>query len=136
MFAMQWNDFRENTGSEFGDLRQDKKFTDVTLVSEDGQQGEAYKMVLVALSPFFWNILKRNKHPHPLIYMRGARPESLKTMVDFFYQGEANVYKENLDLCQGRRLRPILCCFLFRKIQSPSLIFFRFICFRQKYMMT
>ena len=54
-------------------------------------------MVLVASSPFFPNILKRNKHPHPLIYMRGVRPENLMAMVDFFYHGEANVYQENLD---------------------------------------
>merc|ERR1739845_99172 len=33
-------------------------------------------MVLVATSPFFMNILKRNKHPHPLIYMRGGKPEN------------------------------------------------------------
>ena len=75
--CLQWNDFRENVSSAFGDLRQDKEFTDVTLVCEDGQQVEAHKVVLVASSPFFLNILKRNKHPHPLIYMRGVRPENL-----------------------------------------------------------
>ena len=68
--CLQWNDFKENASSAFGDLRQDKEFTDVTLVCEDGQQVEAHKLVLVASSPFFLNILKRNKHPHPLIYMR------------------------------------------------------------------
>merc|ERR1712200_184365 len=95
--CLQWNDFKENVSSAFGDLRQDKEFTDVTLVCEDGQQVQAHKVVLVASSPFFLNILKRNKHPHPLIYMRGVRPENLKAMVDFFYHGEANVYQENLD---------------------------------------
>ena len=81
---LQWNDFKENISSAFGDLRQDKELTDVTLVCEDGQQVEAHKVVLVASSPFFLNILKRNKHPHPLIYMRGVRPENLMAMVDFF----------------------------------------------------
>ena len=95
--CLQWNDFKENISSAFGDLRQDKEFTDVTLACEDGQQVEAHKVVLVASSPFFQNILKRNKHPHPLIYMRGVRPENLMAMVDFFYHGEANVYQENLD---------------------------------------
>ena len=70
--CLQWNDFKDNVSSAFGDLRQDKEFTDVTLVCEDGQQVEAHKVVLVASSPFFLNILKRNKHPHPLIYMRGG----------------------------------------------------------------
>jgi len=95
--CLQWNDFKENVCSAFGDLRQDNEFTDVTLVCEDGQQVEAHKVVLVASSPFFLNILKRNKHPHPLIFMRGVRPENLMAMVDFFYHGEANVYQENLD---------------------------------------
>merc|ERR1719494_1181845 len=95
--CLQWNDFKENVSSAFGDLRQDKEFTDVTLVCEDGQQVEAHKVVLVASSPFFLNILKRNKHPHPLIYMRGVRPDNLMAMVDFFYYGEANVYQENLE---------------------------------------
>ena len=95
--CLQWNHFRENISSAFGDLRQDKEFTDVTLACGDGQQVKAHKVVLVASSPFFLNILKRNKHPHPLIYMRGVRPENLMAMVDFFYNGEANVYQENLD---------------------------------------
>merc|ERR1712200_327942 len=95
--CLQWNDFKENISLAFGDLRQDKEFTDVTLACEDGQQVQAHKVVLVASSPFFLNILKRNKHPHPLIYMRGVRPENLMAMVDFFYHGEANVYQENLD---------------------------------------
>ena len=95
--CLQWNDFSENISSAFGDMRQDKEFTDVTLACEDGQQVEVHKVVLVASSPFFLNILKRNKHPHPLIYMRGVRPENLMTMVDFFYHGEANIYQENLD---------------------------------------
>ena len=95
--CLQWNDFRENISSAFGDLRQDKELTDVTLACEDGQHVKAHKVVLVASSPFFLNILKRNKHPHPLIYMRGVRPGNLMAMVDFFYNGEANVYQENLD---------------------------------------
>ena len=70
---LQWNDFKENVCSTFGDLRQDNEFTDVTLACEDGQQVEAHKVVLVASSPFFLNILKRNKHPHPLIYIKGVK---------------------------------------------------------------
>ena len=95
--CLQWNDFKENVSSAFGDLRQDREFTDVTLACEDGQQVEAHKVVLVASSPFFQNILKKNKHHHPLIYMRDVRTENLMAMVDFFYHGEANVYQENLD---------------------------------------
>ena len=38
--CLQWNDFKENVNSAFGKLRDDKEFTNVTLVCEDGQQME------------------------------------------------------------------------------------------------
>ena len=95
--CLEWNDFRDNVCSAFGDLRDDKEFTDVTLACEDGQQVEAHKMVLIASSPFFLNLLKKNKHPHPMVFMRGVKFEDLVSMVDFLYNGEANVYQEDLD---------------------------------------
>ena len=95
--CLKWNDFQENAISAFGTLREDREFSDVTLVCEDGQQVEAHKVILASSSPFFQNLLKRNKHPHPLIYMRGLKSEDLVAMIDFLYFGEANVYQENLD---------------------------------------
>ena len=94
---MKWNDFQENLNSAFGSLRNDQEFSDVTLACEDGTQIEAHKVVLATLSPFFMEILKRNKHPHPLIYMRGVKAEELTATVDFLYYGEANVGQENLE---------------------------------------
>ena len=95
--CLKWNDFQENAISAFGTLREDREFADVTLACEDGQQMEAHKVILASSSPFFMNLLKRNKHPHPLIYMRGLKSEDLVAIVDFLYLGEANVYQENLD---------------------------------------
>ena len=54
-------------------------------------------MILAASSPFFQNLLKRNKHPHPLIFMRGVKSEDLSAILDFLYSGEANVNQENLE---------------------------------------
>ena len=95
--CLKWNDFQVNAASAFGSLRDDREFSDVTLACEDGQQVEAHKVILAASSPFFQNLLKRNRHPHPLIYMRGIKSENLQAIVDFLYCGEANVYQENLD---------------------------------------
>ena len=92
--CLQWNDFKENTVSALGRLREDNDFADVTLACEDGQQMEAHKVILSASSPFFQSLLKRNKHPHPLIYMRGVNSEELVAIVDFLYRGEANVIKK------------------------------------------
>ena len=94
--CLQWNDFRENVSSAFGDLRQDKEFTDVTLACEDGQQVEGHKVVLIASSPFFLNILKRNKHSHPLIYMRGVMSENIIAM---HYRLRRNLEIRNLPKC-------------------------------------
>ena len=95
--CLQWNEFQTIVSSAFGDLREDKDFTDVTLACEDGKQVEVHKVVLASSSPFFMQLLKRNKHPHPLIYMKGLKSENLMSMLEFFYFGEANVYQENLD---------------------------------------
>ena len=95
--CLQWNNFQQNVKFAFGNLREDKYFTDVTLACEDGQQLEAHKVIMAASSPFFQKLLETNKHPHPLIYMRGLKSEDLVAIVDFLYCGEANVYQENLD---------------------------------------
>ena len=81
----------------FGSLKEDKDFTDVTLVCEDGKQVDVHKVILASSSPFFQNILKKNKHPHPLIYMRGMKSDVLLGIMDFLYCGETNVYHENLE---------------------------------------
>jgi len=95
--CLKWNDFQQNTNTAFGSLRNDTNFSDITLVCEDGQQLDAHKVILAASSPFFHTMLRRNKHPHPLIYMRGVKSEDLVAIVDFLYYGEANVYQENID---------------------------------------
>ena len=95
--CLQWNDFQDNIKSAFGSLRDDSDFTDVTLACEDGKQVEAHKVILAASSPFFQKLLGRNRHPHPLIYMRGMKSDDLLAIVDFLYRGEANVFQDNLD---------------------------------------
>ena len=35
--CLQWNDFQENVKVSFGNLRDDKYFTDVTLACDDGK---------------------------------------------------------------------------------------------------
>ena len=52
--CFQWNEFRNNVSSAFGDLRAGKEFTDVTLACEDGEQVEKVdKVILTPSSPFF-----------------------------------------------------------------------------------
>ena len=95
--CLKWNDFQENLNSAFGGFRNDQEFSDVTLACEDGTQVETHKVILASSSPFFMEVLKRNKHQHPLIYMRGVKADEMVAMIDFLYYGEANVNQESLD---------------------------------------
>ena len=95
--CLQWNDFKENIISSVGNLREDQEFTDVTLACEDGRRIEAHKIILAGSSPFFDNLLKRNKHSHPLVYMKGMKSEDMAAIVNFLYRGEANVFQESLE---------------------------------------
>ena len=95
--CLKWNDFQENLNSAFGAFRDDKELADVTLACEDGSHVIAHKVILGASSPLFMGILTKNKHPHPLVYMRGVRKSELIAILDFIYCGEANVDQENLD---------------------------------------
>ena len=96
-FCLKWNDFRENIAETSRALREDLHFSDVTLVCEEDHQIEAHRVILSACSPFFSSILKKNKHSHPMIYMRGLKSKDLIAIVDFIYHGEANIYQEDLD---------------------------------------
>ena len=95
--CLQWSDFKDNVNSAFGNLREDKDFSNVILACEDGQQVEAHKVILAASSPFFQKMLTRNSHPHPLVFMRGVKSDVLLAVVDFLYCGKANMLQQNLD---------------------------------------
>ena len=82
---MNLSNHHKNIGDTFEKLRHDSEFTDVTLVCGDGQQVEAHKVILASKSPFFLEILGKNKHPHPLIYMKGIKFDELNALVDFIY---------------------------------------------------
>ena len=96
-FCLKWNDFQSNISSSFGDLRKEQDFSDVTLTCDGNQQIQAHKVILAASSSFFRRVLKHNKNLHPLLYMRGLNTSQLSDVVDFIYQGEVNIFQEDLD---------------------------------------
>jgi len=95
-FCLRWNDFESNISNAFKELRDDKDFFDVTLACDD-EQIQAHKVILSACSPFFRNILRRNPHQHPLLYMKGVKYTDLQSVLNFMYHGEVNVAQEELN---------------------------------------
>jgi len=95
-FCLRWNDFEANISGAFRELREDKDFFDITLACDD-EQVEAHKVILSACSPFFRTVLKRNKHQHPLVYLKGVRYTDLLSVLNFMYHGEVNVAQEELN---------------------------------------
>jgi len=90
-------EFEVNLSKNCRELREDEDFCDVTLACED-KQIEAHKVILSGSSPMFKDLLKRNPHPHPLIYLRGIKYGHLVNLLDFIYTGEAKITSEELDV--------------------------------------
>jgi len=95
-FCLRWNDFEANISTAFRELREDKDFFDVTLACDDDQI-QAHKVILSACSPFFRTVLRRNKHEHPLLYLKGVKYIDLVAVLNFMYHGEVNVAQEELN---------------------------------------
>jgi len=95
-FCLRWNDFESNISVAFRELRDDKDFFDVTLACDD-EQIQAHKVILSACSPFFRNILRRNPHQHPLLYLKGVKYTDIQSVLNFMYHGEVNVAQEELN---------------------------------------
>merc|ERR1712168_741723 len=76
--------------------REEKDFFDVTLACDDSQI-QAHKVILSACSPFFRNVLRRNPHQHPLLYLKGVNYTNLQSVLNFMYYGEVSVAQEELN---------------------------------------
>jgi len=95
-FCLRWNDFESNISLAFRELKDNEDFFDVTIACED-EQINAHKVILGACSPFFRDILRRNPHQHPLIYLSGVKLVDLQSVLNFMYHGEVSVAQEELN---------------------------------------
>ena len=94
--CLHWNDLAANFINTLYDLKEDKDFTDLTLVCAD-KQVEVHKVVLASSSNFFRRIMKDIKHSHPLIYLSGIKFKDLDAVLSFIYLGQVNLAQEDLD---------------------------------------
>ena len=106
-FCLKWNDFKTSVSNSFSQFRNEDYLHDVTLVSDDHKKISAHKLVLSACSEYFKDIFKNNHHPHPLICLDGVSSEDLRNIMDYMYNGEVQIYQDNLDrfLVVAQRLK-------------------------------
>ena len=108
-FCLKWNDFHSNVSKSFELFRNEDYLHDVTLVSDDHKQVSAHKLVLSACSEYFKDIFKLNIRPnsHPLVCLDGIKSDDLKNIMDYIYNGEVQIFQENLDrfLVVAQRLK-------------------------------
>jgi len=93
--CVRWNDFESHFSVAFRELREAKELFNVTLACDEDQI-QAHKVVLAACSPLFRSILQRNPHDHPLLYFKDVKLSNLQLVLDFMYNGEVKVAKEEL----------------------------------------
>ena len=96
-FLFKWNNFQSTVARSFGALRAEEEMFDVTLVSDDEVAISAHKLILSASSSFFKSILKKNVHPHPLIYLSGVSSPNLMRVLDYVYEGKVQLREEQVE---------------------------------------
>jgi len=96
-YQLTRNDFELCAKNAFKNLLGQEDFSDVTLACSDNKQLKAHKVILGACSPFFKDILLRNPHQHPLIYLKGISIDDLEAIIKFIYQGQTSISETNLD---------------------------------------
>ena len=96
-FSLKWNDYQSNWSRSLSQLRKEKDFADVTLVTDDKVKFSAHRILLSSCSNTFNFILKEYTHANPLIYLSGVSSVNLSFVLDYIYNGEVNLYQEQLD---------------------------------------
>ena len=96
-FSLKWNDFHSNVSNSFSLLRNEDYLQDVTIVTDDNEQVAAHKLVLSACSEYFKNIFKKNKHSNPLLCLEGVGSKDVRNVMDYMYNGEVQIFQEDLD---------------------------------------
>ena len=95
-FCLKWNDFSSNMAESFKGLREEKAFCDV-MISCEGQQLQAHKMIVSACSPFFKKMIEfQQKEKHPIIILKDVSFLHMSAILEFMYHGEVSVTQEEL----------------------------------------
>ncbi|XP_011506318.1 PREDICTED: zinc finger protein 131-like isoform X2 [Ceratosolen solmsi marchali] len=95
-FCLRWHNFQNTLLSSLPKLLDGGYLTDVTL-SAGGRHIHAHRLILSACSYYFKELFKDlNTLQHPVIILPGMEYANLCALVTFMYNGEVNIYQEQL----------------------------------------
>ena len=92
---LSWHTFANHTNEMYSELYNTKKYSDVTLVSDDKSLFRGHKFILSACSSVFRTILDMNQN-QTCIYLRGISKFELEPILQFMYLGEATIHQERM----------------------------------------
>ena len=90
--------FQETVLNHLANLHHDTNFSDVTLVCKDGYQVKAHRVILIASSVFFRELLEDNVEGHPLICLLDVDIKDVRRIVTYCYTGEVGLVNGELSL--------------------------------------
>ena len=96
-YNLTWQHYSDHLKSMMKDLMMNEEFSDVTLVTEDKKHIKANSNVLSACSPFFKDILKKEKNSSQIMYLRGIQFSEMESIMQFIYLGETSFNEERID---------------------------------------
>ena len=94
MFSITSKSYHNLITSSLRELYESKKFSDVTLVTEDQKIIKAHKFILSANSDMFKTILEEKEIDSSTVFLRGVSFSSLLPIVEFCYMGKADVEQD------------------------------------------
>ena len=94
---LSWDSFVQNITDSLKTFSEENLLTDVTLVSSDLTEVAAHKLVLCSASPVLREIIVRSGQTRPLLYLRGVKHNTLKSLLQFLYEGKTSLAKEDLN---------------------------------------
>ena len=98
VYKLKWKYLTDNQDSALEELfNKNNNQADVTLVSDDKVAFPVHKIVIGACSPVLKDLLTKNSHPHPMIYLKGVKKFELNSILRFIYFGKTQVFQNRME---------------------------------------
>ena len=89
--VVTFQDFNLHVGQTYKELYDEKKFTDVTLISDDQAEFPSHKFLLSSASKVFARILEKLPQYNPIIFLKGVSSTDLELLLKFLYYGQVKI---------------------------------------------